>query len=334
MWGTKKEYIRQQVRLREEAQSRNDRLERDNDRLEAKCNKLSAVAESLWNTLSRSRSFVTGEVVKYDGRTYRLGSCNAAERTWHLMPREHSENKPAVVHESLLTRPFNPDDSNALQIAQLLHLPSMSETIQAYPLQWPVGWKRTAQRAIGRFGPQKFGTSGLTISQAVDRVLRELKLMGVRYDDIVISTNLKLTLSGRPRSDQGNPTDPGVAVYWRKKRTADRTDTECMAIDLYTKVEQNIAAVAATLEAMRSIERHGGAEVLNRAFSGFLALPERTESPWRDVLGFGVNEQVTLAQVMDRYREKAKASHPDRGGSEDQMIVLNKARDMALKEIK
>ena len=38
-----------------------------------------------------------------------------------------------------------------------------------------------------------------------------------------------------------------------------------MAIDAYTRTADNLAAVAATLEAMRAIERHGGAQILERA---------------------------------------------------------------------
>jgi len=49
-----------------------------------------------------------------------------------------------------------------------------------------------------------------------------------------------------------------------------------MAIDIYDTVAGNLAAVAATLDAMRAIERHGGAQILKRAFQGFKALPSST----------------------------------------------------------
>ncbi|KVD37855.1 hypothetical protein WJ41_22830 [Burkholderia ubonensis] len=60
----------------------------------------------------------------------------------------------------------------------------------------------------------------------------------------------------------------GVAVYWETRAGARRV----MAIDQYTRVADNLAAVAATLDAMRAIERHGGARILERAFTGFAAL--------------------------------------------------------------
>jgi hypothetical protein len=73
-----------------------------------------------------------------------------------------------------------------------------------------------------------------------------------------------------------------VAVYWIK---TGRKQMKCMAIDRYGRVADNMAAIAATIEAMRAIERHGSAEILERAFLGFQALPEPEQ--WWQVLEFG-----------------------------------------------
>ena len=144
----------------------------------------------------------------------------------------------------------------------------------------------------------------------------------------IISTNVEPTLAGRPRSNQAQPQDPGVAVYWRK----DSKDThKVMAVDRYTSVEQNLAAIAATLEAMRAIERHGGAVILERAFTGFLALPE--PNTWRAVMGWQPGHAPELAQVRTRYRMLAQERHPDRGGSDAQMVELNWAMAEAEKEL-
>jgi hypothetical protein len=154
----------------------------------------------------------------------------------------------------------------------------MTQPIKAYPLQWPEGWKRTApnERGYARFRrASKKDWQGnwqhqreLSINEATLRVRKELQCMGVHDDDVVISTNLVLRLDGGPRSGQSEPNDPGVAVYWQHKG-----NRRCIAIDQYTKVTGNLAAIAATLDAMRAIERHGGAEILDRAFTGFVALP-------------------------------------------------------------
>lgn len=215
-------------------------------------------------------------------------------------------------------------------------------TITAYPLAWPPGWKRTPsdQKAFGRFGVAKKSNVGswttrgdLSIAEATRRLRDELGRMRVRDDDLVLSTNLRLRLDGLPRSDQRQPEDPGAAVYWNDPWSK---APRCMAIDCYTKVEQNIAALAATIEAMRAIERHGGAVVLERAFTGFTALPPPIvagmKRPWREVFGFHPTSPVTAADVRERYRTRASTHHPDKGGSTALMAELNQAREEALKE--
>lgn len=211
--------------------------------------------------------------------------------------------------------------------------------IPAYPLQWPAGWPRTAAGAAqhGKFGTkaQRPGqhwasTVSITVAQATQRVLDELARMGIGRDDVVISTNLALRLDGLPRSGQGAPRDAGAAVYWQTRNG----DRRVMAIDRYHKVEDNLAAIAATLDAMRAIERHGGARVLERAFTGFTALPAPTAvRSWREVMIFG-ESTPTRDQLRQRYRELARARHPDRaGGSDAAMSELNVALAEAEKEI-
>jgi hypothetical protein len=81
------------------------------------------------------------------------------------------------------------------------------------------------------------------------------------------------------------------------------------------------------IEAIRSIERHGGQTMLERAFSGFTALPA-PKSCW-EILGLvpGASVQAIKAQ----FSAKAKIVHPDLGGSDAAMAELIAARDEALK---
>jgi hypothetical protein len=165
----------------------------------------------------------------------------------------------------------------------------------------------------------------------------ELNRMGISRerasDDVVISTNLRLRLDGLPISSQAEPRDPGVAVYWRETLGGRKV----MAIDIYDRVADNLAAVAATLDAMRAIERHGGAAILERAFTGFTALPAPIiagmKRPWRDVLGFPADMTPRAELVNERYRSRASQAHPDKGGTNAEMAELNTARDEALKEL-
>lgn len=206
-----------------------------------------------------------------------------------------------------------------------------------HPLTWPADWKRTAsyQRTFGRFrtsarsGPY-WSKQALTIAEGVQRVLRELEAMGISENDVIVSTNVQTRLDGLPRSGAAEPADPGVAVYWRAKADA---PMRCMAIDAYHRVADNLAAVAATLDAMRAIKRHGGASILDRAFAGFTALPAPDAGaprPWREVLGFGPDWSGNSIAVNEAYRRLASRCHPDKGGTHAQMAELNRARDEAL----
>jgi len=207
-------------------------------------------------------------------------------------------------------------------------------SINAYPLQWPTGWKRTQHvyRKDGRFSTKGYGrpSRSVSISDGVQRVLGELDRMGYTRNDVVISTNVELRLDGLPRSDRSEPGDPGAAVYWR----TGKGENKVMAIDIYTRVADNLAAIAATLEAMRAIERHGGAAILERAFTGFVALPA-PDAPkhWRDVLGV-IAAGPNAEQLKAAYRAAASAAHPDRaGGSDARMAAVNVAYDHARKEL-
>jgi hypothetical protein len=214
----------------------------------------------------------------------------------------------------------------------------MSEVIQAFPLQWPPGWRRSTTRTRAKFskGVRKYTNSvggqsssyvqqqDLSIADGRERVLLELQRMGIDGADLVISTNLPLRMDGLPRGDARNPSDPGVAVYWRKGKV-----NRCMAIDRYDRVTDNLAAIAATLEAMRAIERHGGAEILDRAFTGFVALaaPEQ----WFQVLN--VSATAGRTTIEEAYRRLAMVHHPDRGGTAEQMARINQARDDGLEQL-
>lgn len=196
-------------------------------------------------------------------------------------------------------------------------------TINAYPLSWPDGWKRTAYRKAAQFSTKKRGYANrqLTVADGVGRVRDELTRMNISDNDLVISTNVALRLDGWPRSDQREPADPGVAVYWRSKND----EMRCMAVDRYDRVADNLAAIAATLEAMRAIERHGGAEILERAYTGFTALPPPIAGgePWYVVLDVDPESEPWI--VKEAYQVERSKHHPDKGGDATQFDRVQKA---------
>lgn len=197
-----------------------------------------------------------------------------------------------------------------------------------YPLSWPQGWPRTSpqNRRAAKFSKGEIRYSAdranhwhhkrdLTVADGLSRVLEALRIFGVQEGDAIISTNLATRLDGLPRSDQKAPADPGAAVYWERPG---EKGTKVMAIDHYTTVQDNLAAIAATLEAMRAIERHGGAQILDRAFTGFAALPapgQTSRRQWRDVLGVPDDDQ-RLTKVEEQYRRLRSQYHPDKPGGD------------------
>lgn len=183
-----------------------------------------------------------------------------------------------------------------------------------YPLQWPTGKARTpeARRKGGNF---RAGRSDLSMADATKRVRRELdKITGAFLP--VLSTNVELRLDGFPRSNQRKPEDPGAALYFQLHGSP-----IVLACDTYDTVEQNVAAIAAHLTAVRAIERYG-VGTLDELFKGFAALPPAiSPDDWREPLG---NPQ-TLAEAEASYRDRMKYAHPDTGGNETVAAKLNAA---------
>lgn len=205
----------------------------------------------------------------------------------------------------------------------------MDTNRSAYPLDWPPGWPRTKSyhRTDALFGKRDRSTNGfgylksLTIADGTKRLLDELAKMNATT--IVISSDMKLRKDGLPISGQPTPPDPGVAVYWRDRNRSER----CIAVDRYNSIADNLGAIAATLSAMRAIERHGGAEILDRAFTGFVAmLPGPANTPWHDILE--VERDASAYVVEMRYRVLRGKYHPDRPeGDADQFLAVQHAWD-------
>lgn len=215
-------------------------------------------------------------------------------------------------------------------------------SIERYPLTWPAGWKRTApiQQIRAQFYRAERTEYGhrpggrLSVADALTRIANELRRLGVTEDEVIVSTNLRLRIDGLPRGDQAEPDDTGAAVYWLPPGAAPTDAQKCMAIDRYDRVADNLGAIAATLEALRAIERHGGGAILERAFQGFTALPERAGGRgWRDVLKFSAQAAVNREMIKDSFRILAKQLAPDHGGNRDDYEELIWARDAALREV-
>lgn len=190
--------------------------------------------------------------------------------------------------------------------------------VAAFPLYWPLEHKRSQSRRDARFQ--------VDFSTARAQLLAELNRLGAT--DVVLSTNVPIRRDGLPGVPDREPVDPGVALYFNRRKRG-----YVIACDQFSRVRWNLRAIGATIEALRSIERHGTTSMFEQAFSGFAALPPGpAPKDWREVLGIPPGP-CDADTVRARHRELVQTHHPDHGGDQARMAEINVARDRALMEL-
>lgn len=147
----------------------------------------------------------------------------------------------------------------------------------AFPLAWPDGWPVTPdwkRRKDHNFGSKVYGP--LTFDRARRGLTDELQRLGAR--NVVLSTNLPIRQDGMPYAGAAlkRMESPGVAVYFTLNKKP-----MVMAQDAYADIAANCRSLALAIDGMRQLERHGGGLMMERAFSGFAALPPPTQ--WLNV---------------------------------------------------
>ena len=203
--------------------------------------------------------------------------------------------------------------------------------IEAYPLQWPAGRPRTDNPQGSRFGRKSwsagtYGHNSLTTGRARDAIVSELGSLGAK--DVIISTNMPIRNDGMFYASAKEPNDSGVAVYFKL-----RGRPMVFACDQWLTVKENAWAIAKTIEALRGIERWGSGDMLERAFTGFAALPAGvTIKTWREV--FGVGADAEFVAVRRRYLDLVAEFHPDVGGDTSTMAEINQAYEQAEAELR
>lgn len=194
----------------------------------------------------------------------------------------------------------------------------MTDAITASPLCWPAGWPRANFPEQSQFGK---GWKHPSINKGTGLILDQLRMMGIDAEDVIISTDLKLRLDGLPYSNQRTPDDPGVAIYWR-----DSGDNRVMAIDKYDRIGCNLWAIGKTLEALRGIDRWGGGQILDRAFTGFTALPSPEMAGGVDPYQLiGIAPEDDAETRHKAYRKALSEHHPDHGGDPAKFDAIKKA---------
>lgn len=196
-------------------------------------------------------------------------------------------------------------------------------TIEAYPLQWPVGWPRTSATTRQRANfSVKYVRSFASVR---DELLNELRLLGVKRHTIVLSTNVPLRRDGLPYANQAQPEDVGIAVYF-----ALGDDQKCFPCDKWNRIEDNMRAISLTINALRGMERWGSKQMVEAAFAGFAPLPaggEDSPDAWWTVLH--VEPDASMADIASAYKRQAMLNHPDRGGDATMFHRIQHAYEQA-----
>lgn len=195
-----------------------------------------------------------------------------------------------------------------------------------YPLTWPTGWPRASFRNAAAF---RSGGSRVTVFAGLERLLGELRrLHASRWR---VSTNIVARSDGTPVSGGAEPADPGVALYFIL-----RGELRALACDRWNRVGDNLAAIAAHIEALRAMDRYGVGTV-DQVFRAYAALPPAPS--WRRALGLpegfpsGLAREDALACVESAFRRLAPGVHPDHGGDSAAFAELSSARESARVEL-
>lgn len=188
--------------------------------------------------------------------------------------------------------------------------------MDTYPLQWPTGWPRTAA------GARRYGNFQMHGSRTRSLLLRELSLL--RATDVAVSSNVAIRRDGLPYANQSRPDDPGVVLYFKRKG-----QEIAIPCDRWATVDKNLRAIGMTVEAIRGLERWGTDQIVNAAFQGFTALPERvivtpyTARPWHEVLE--VSPSASEPVIRSAYKQRLHVTHPDHGGSDSEFHEVQRA---------
>jgi hypothetical protein len=172
-----------------------------------------------------------------------------------------------------------------------------------YPLFWPDGVRRSETHTSSGFKAE-----GKTVHRVRSAVRDEVRRIG--GTDLIISTNQRTRNDGEPVANAKEPDDTGVAVYFNLHGRP-----VCLSCDRWRKLWENLYAIARTIEAMRAVDRWGVSDLLDRMFTGFIALTEDAGKGWAAVLG--VSEDATDEEIKAAYRRLMKEEHPDTHDGEE-----------------
>jgi hypothetical protein len=152
--------------------------------------------------------------------------------------------------------------------------------------------------------------------KTLDLLDRELSHMGAV--DVIIQAGFSadsIRLDGWPRG-KAIPMHPACSLQFRTGK-----ETLTFRAILYDRFEDNLRAIALSLEALRVVDRYGVVE--GQQYAGFKRLAPPAPTDFIMTYGDGNTRDVEAI-----YRAAARRLHPDHGGSHEAFVAMQQAYEI------
>lgn len=165
------------------------------------------------------------------------------------------------------------------------------------------------------------------IGTTMKLLARELDMLGAK--DIVLQAAFRerdIRIDGLPRSN-ASPEHPGLILSFESRHGPLQYST-----DEYRSWEENLRAIALSLESLRRVDRYGVSK-RGEQYRGWLAIEQTSSDPAasirnaddaRDVLA----RYSSSTDVDTAIRIAIKATHPDAGGDADAFRQVIRAKEI------
>lgn len=198
--------------------------------------------------------------------------------------------------------------------------------------RWPGEMTRHRKRATFRAAWEHSRTSGMSTLDLLEREVGQLKGKNVLMQMAVTDSDIRL--DGKIRANARPAAHPGVILTFDSKHGPLQ-----YAVDLFDDWQDNVRAIALSLEALRKVDRYGCTKT-GEQYSGWKKLPgaggttvtmsvEEAAQVLVDIEGLDGDEEDVAAHAevfRVTYRNAAKRTHPDAGGSVRDFQRLQEAK--------
>ena len=195
----------------------------------------------------------------------------------------------------------------------------------------PLEWEGPLKGPLTR-GQRKVATFRATYPATLELLFREAEKLGAKH--LVLQVDIRerdIRTDGLPRANARHGENPGVIVSFESRFGPLR-----YATDVYTDWQDNLRAIALSLEALRAVDRYGVSK-RGEQYTGWKALPAGSGSAPFTTSQAAIRWMLTTLRDLgdyeggeprDVYRRLAKRLHPDTGADRAEWDKLDAARNL------